>query len=677
MDTVPERPAARPLQRRVAWVTVVWAISEPLLLDGTADRWAALLLGLLVTLPLLASRRAPVAAALLIAVAYLVQYALGLRMEAAMSPELALALGLFGIAAYAPASTSRSAVALGIATTVPLGLWVISRLDLGDVTELATTQYLYLSAVVFAGVVPGIALRSREREVAHLDDEVRGLYGQAADEIGAAVDGERRTLSHGIVRIVGELVDEIHALVDRNRRALLGDPTANGAFDGQTAAAARRAADELRGLLKNLTGRADPSPGPAPGAWSRLRHPPPGSVRNLLGLAVPVIALAALGAIDRAELPALPTSLPTTDGGTLTIPASAVPTAVGYLLAIVTPLGLLLRRRYPVAAVAAVAAVLVLRALLGEISSLTISQIFVCGALAYNAGAWPRTRPAALLALAIALATTATCWALEQYRFDPLVYVYMVAVLLGTWLVGRAIRHDLRDALALRQRAAVLRAQRDRLCRAAVRGERREIAREMHDVVGHGLSLIVVQSGVVDVLAARDRDRALDALGLVDEAAETTRAELEALRAALASPSGTDGDPRSCSRSLERIVADARGSGQPVVADVDPAVDALDPDHRTALVRIAQEALTNARKHAGHAAVTVEIAVRPDAVSLCVRNRAGVPRKDVPRGSQLGLRGMAERAASHGGHLDAGPDAAGGWTVRAELPRASADLVAS
>lgn len=329
------------------------------------------------------------------------------------------------------------------------------------------------------------------------------------------------------------------------------------------------------------------------------------------------------------------------------------------------------------AAIASVAAMLVLRSLLDEVTSLTISQVFVCGALAYNAGAWPRTRAAALLGLAITLAVTGACWALEQYHFDALVYAYMVAVLLGTWLVGRAIRHDLRDALELRGRATVLRAQRDRLCRAAVRGERREIAREMHDVVGHGLSLIVVQSGVVDVLARRDPARALAALELVDGAAETTRSELDALRTALASPSGADDPTRSCSRSLERIVADARGSGQPVVADVDPAVDALDPDHRTAVVRIAQEALTNARKHAGDASVTLEIDVRPDVVSLCVRNQAGAPRADLPRGSQLGLRGMAERAESRGGHLDAGPDAGGGWTVRAELPRASADLVAT
>src|SRR6185312_6647470 len=128
---------------------------------------------------------------------------------------------------------------------------------------------------------------------------------------------------------------------------------------------------------------------------------------------------------------------------------------------------------------------------------------------------------------------TAFCWYSEQYHFAALVYAYMVAVLVGTWLVGRAIRDDLRAALALRDRAAAMRAQRDRLCRIAVDGQRRDVARELHDVVGHGLSLIVIQAGVVDAFAGRDRDRAREALGVVDAAAGTTQAELAALRAAL------------------------------------------------------------------------------------------------------------------------------------------------
>lgn len=661
------RPA--PLQRRVALVVVLWAISEPLLLDGTASRWVALGFGLLVTLPLLLSRRAPIVVAIVIAVAYLVQYALGDRMEDAMSPELALAFGLFGVAAYAPASIGRSVFALSLAAAVPAGLWVISALDLGKVERIYTSQYLYLAAVVFAGVLPGLALRSRQREVDALEGEVQALCARAATEIGVAVDGERRALSHDLVRVVDGLVDEIRGLVVEARRTVGTAESSATAFGGRMADAAGRAADELRALLQTLTGPSSERTSDTPPTRRRLRRPTGTELRNLAGLAFPVVGLAALGVADRMQLPTLPVTLPTTDGGSLTVGTSAVAPAVGYLLAVLTPVGLLLRRRAPVVAVATVAAFLVLRALLDELSSLTISQVFVCGALTYNAGAWPRTRWSALVGLAIALTVTVTCWALEQYRFDTLVYAYMVAVLLGTWTIGRAVRNDLRDALALRTRAAVLRTQRDRLCRVAIRGERRDVAREMHDVVGHGLSLIVVQSGVVDVLAARDPDRARDALDLVEGATRTTQAELEALHTALGSPSGPAGPARSCSRTLERIVDDARGAGQPVLAYIDPRVDELAPDHRTAVVRIAQEALTNARKHAGAAPATLEVEVRADRVRLQVLNEAGTPLLAVPRGSHFGLRGMAERAEARGGRLEAGPDGDGGWAVRAELPR--------
>ncbi len=695
------------LQLRVALIVIAWAISEPLLLEGEASPWAALGFGLLVTLPLLLSRRAPLLVAATIAVAYLVQYALDQRMDDAMSPELALAFGLFGVAAYVQATRLRPAVALALAASVPLALWAISELDLGRIEAVAPTQYLYLTAVAFAGVLPGLALRSREREVDRLDDEIRTLYARAANEVGASVDDERRILGRELVRVVESLVDEIRPLVGEARRELSGVGPTTAGLGRRMAEAARGAADELRGLLRTLTGDVDaaaPDPDPRRGLITRLapratvgrdgdgRGPATGldprapagrdssaprvDWRNLAGLVFPVAGLAALCVVDRIELPALPLTAVTATGQELTIPASSVSPAIGYALAALTPCGLLLRRRAPVLAVAIVAAFLILRAELDEISSLTISQVFVCGALAYNAGAWPRRLPAALLALAITLGTTAFCWYSEQYHFAPLVYAYMVAVLLGTWLVGRAIRDDLRVALGLRSRVAAMRAQRDRLCRAAVHGQRRDVARELHDVVGHGLSLIAIQAGVVDAFASRDPERAREALGVVDAATDSTQAELAALRAALDDGPDAPGPSRSCSLTLERVVEEARQAGQPVLAYVDPRVDDLEPEGRTAVVRIAQEALTNARKHAAGAATTLEVDVRGDRVHLAVHNDHGAPLREAPRGSRLGLRGMRERAESQGGAFTAGPER-NGWTVRAELPRIGAPALRS
>jgi signal transduction histidine kinase len=671
------------LQLRVALVVIAWAISEPLLLDGSASTVAALGFGLLVTLPLLLCRRWPALVAAVIAVAYLVQYALDERMDDAMSPELALAFGLFGLAAYAPESRPRLwfVAALALAAAMPGALWVISELNLGEIEAVAPTGYLYLTAVAFAGVLPGLALRTRQREVDRLDAEVQDLVVRAANEVGATVDDERRTLSRELVRVVEALVDEVRPLVAEARRELAGIGPATAGLGRRMADAAGRAADELRALLHTLTGEA------AVGADAPRRVGLSGlraagwragarglaagwrlDLRNLAGLVFPVAGLAALCVVDRIELPALPLTAVTASGEELTIPASEVSPAVGYALAALTPAGLLLRRRTPVLAIAIVAAFLFLRVEVDEISSLMISQVFVCGALAYNAGAWTRGLGSALAGLALALGITGFCWYSEQYHFDWLVYAYMVAVLLGTWLVGRAIRGDLRAALALRDRAASMRAQRDRLCRAAVHGQRRDVARELHDVVGHGLSLIVIQAGVVDALAARDRERARAALDVVEEATHTTQAELAALRTALDDGPEPSVPSGSCSRTLARIVDEAQGAGQPLLAYVDPRVDELPPEARTAIVRIAQEALTNARKHAAGAATTLEVELRGEHARLTVHNEAGAPLPDAPRGSGLGLRGMTERAESQGGTLDAGPED-GGWTVRAELPR--------
>jgi signal transduction histidine kinase len=648
------------LVRRVALVVIAWAISEPLLLDGDASRWASLALGLAVAVPLLFLRRAPLIVAVVVVVVHLAQTALGARMADAMSPELALAFGLFGVAAYAPSSGGRALAAVPLAAAVPAGLWLLSRLDVGVVDDVGASQYLYATAVAVAGVLPGLALRGRRSEATVLEAEVESLCVDAATEIGVAVEEERRSLSHGLVRVVNELIDDVDALVVDARRTLAEAGAPAGALGHRMAVAAARAGDELRTLLGVLA--APPTTDGSRGRRTGI------DLRALAGLALPAVALAALGVADRLQVPDLPVAVTTVGGGTLTIPAPSVAPVLGYALTVLGPAGLLVRRRAPVVAVVWVAAAIVLRAVLNDVESLNIAQVFTCGVLAYNAGAWPWTTGGALGAGGVVLVAAAACWLLEEYRFSPLVYAYMIGVLVGAWAVGRAVRHDLRDALALRGRVRMLRRQRDRLRRAAIRGERRDVAREMHDVVGHGLSLIVVQSGVVDVLARRDPARALDALALVEGATRATQAELRALRTALGDPTDPRNAGGTCSRALERIVDDARGTGQPVMAWIDPRVDELPPDARTAVIRIVQESLTNARKHAAGAAASVEVAVRGGRVTLRVVNDEGAPLTGAPRGASLGLRGMRERAEARGGSLRAGPDEDGRWAVHAELP---------
>ena len=690
---------------RVALVVIAWAISEPLLLsaEGADARLRALGFGLLVAVPLLAARRVPVLVAMVVVSAYLVQYVTGQRTSDAMSPELSLAFALFCISAYAPAESRRRFLAVPLALAAPAGLWAASVLDLGEIETVATVQYLYLAAVVTAGVLPGLALRGRHSEVAALEREVEALCVEAAIHIGEAARGERRQLGGALTRVVTELVGDIEVLAANARTSLaVGAGTSlaanagtspeagagpslaaarftrpseavGSAAAGETAAlgramaaAAGQAGDELRTLLRTLTAEGPETDPAAKGLRARV------DPRALLGLVFPTVGLAVLGVVDRLGTMDLPATVATSDGQTLSIAAPLLPTALGFALTILTPLALIWRRRHPVLAIEVTGGLLVLQVALGELTSLNITQVFTCGVLAYLAGAWPRTLPSAALAGGIALASTVGCWLLEQYRFDPVVYAYMVGVLIGAWAVGRAVRDDLRDALALRDRARVLRLQRDRLCEVAISGERRDVAREMHDVVGHGLSLIIVQAGVVDVLAPRDPARALDALRVVEGAARSTQAELGPLQAALAddrpSRDGAGRDRPSWVARVSAIVDDARAVGQPVIAWVDPRLDDASGEVGGALVRIVQEALTNVRKHAGAAATTLELSVRGDRVELSVTNETGRRLVGVPRGANLGIVGMAARAEALGGVAYAGPGGAAGWTVRVQIP---------
>ncbi|MBW0116039.1 sensor histidine kinase [Pseudonocardia abyssalis] len=196
--------------------------------------------------------------------------------------------------------------------------------------------------------------------------------------------------------------------------------------------------------------------------------------------------------------------------------------------------------------------------------------------------------------------------------------------------------------------------------------QRNQLARELHDAVGHHVSAIAIQAQAGRAVAASDPDRALATLETIEETASRTLAEMRAMVGVLRDGTEPDFAPHPGAAAIEQL---ARGGGGWPRVDVQLSgdLDELNPSVGVALHRIAQEAVTNAVRHARHATrVAIRVADEGERVRLTVRDD-GDAGSHTPPG--YGLVGMAERASLLGGTLQAGPDPDGGWTVDAVLPK--------
>lgn len=199
--------------------------------------------------------------------------------------------------------------------------------------------------------------------------------------------------------------------------------------------------------------------------------------------------------------------------------------------------------------------------------------------------------------------------------------------------------------------------------------ERAALARELHDTVAHHVSAIAVQAQVGRVLVGTDADAGAiaDALAVIEEEASRTLEEMRSMVGALRESDEPDLAPQQGVGDIERLVA-ATGSGPLVTVELHGPLDHLHPAVDAALFRLAQEAITNARRHARHATgVTVRVVDDADAVRLIVDDDGRAGGEGSAPG--YGLVGMAERTKLLGGTLSAGPGPDGGWNVTAVLPR--------
>jgi signal transduction histidine kinase len=238
------------------------------------------------------------------------------------------------------------------------------------------------------------------------------------------------------------------------------------------------------------------------------------------------------------------------------------------------------------------------------------------------------------------------------------------------WLAGRTLRTQTLLARELAEKAERAEHAREEEERRAIAAERNRIARELHDVVAHNLSVMVVQASAARRVLERDPQRAAEAAELIRRTGREALAELRYVFGPVRRGDGEDlSGPPSLSR-VEELARRARTAGLKVRLRVEGDSVPLPPGVDQAAYRVVQEALTNALKHAGSAHATITVSYEPGEVVLSIEDDGAAPTGDGldEAGGGHGLVGMRERVALYGGLLQAGPRDQGGFAVRARLP---------
>jgi signal transduction histidine kinase len=243
----------------------------------------------------------------------------------------------------------------------------------------------------------------------------------------------------------------------------------------------------------------------------------------------------------------------------------------------------------------------------------------------------------------------------------------------------------------LLHRARRIMVEEDRSAQLAVAEERLRIARELHDIVAHGVSLMTIQIAAARRVAAKSPGSASESLEAAEEAGRRTLTELEGMLAALrgadasigaaagnSAPTGTvpSRSPLPRINDLPALVETIRQTGRDVSFNVLGEPSALPASVETTVYRLVQEALTNAVRYAGESAVDVQVIFSPTAITVFVDDQGGGTTPGSSRtGGGHGLAGMRERLAAVGGSLEAGPRVPGpGWRVYATIPTITLDL---
>jgi signal transduction histidine kinase len=550
----------------------------------------------------------------------------------------------------------------------PLPLLLITVINLLDPANNSLVGGLAFTAVFLVGtpLLAGRLLRDRSRLVAQLRQQESLLHAERKASADAALAGEKLELAAQLQAILETGMDRLVAQVNFARVA---DQEHRQPAVGGIEAVARELLGELRQVLASISPGADVSQWTGAGlraALDRARvlapdnNPATPAVGEVYVTRERTQIQSKLRrALDRWDLwlaAAVFIGL-VIDVQTNTHPGAATAVAILACFAVAAPL--LIARQRPLMAVAASTAGVVIFSM--SVLPLTLTNLLtaICllFALPFVVAAF-EDRGRAVAGLGICL-----LGALATRSLDSI--AGLAPLLLGAWFVGRVFRDRTRLASALRETNRRLVVERDENDRRIVLEERARTAREVHDVVGHSLTVIALQAGAARRLWDSDREKAEGALVTIARVAEEGRRDLSRggdWQATVAEP------PRVL--KIHDLIERAQLAGLTVGVRVDGSEVQLNRASELAAYRLVQEALTNVLKHVPVAAAEVSLRYREAGLEVAVNNQIKVlPASDPAVGR--GLNGMLERVTACGGTLEWGPKPEGKFEVRAWFPAAA------
>ncbi|MFF3669578.1 sensor histidine kinase [Microtetraspora malaysiensis] len=348
-------------------------------------------------------------------------------------------------------------------------------------------------------------------------------------------------------------------------------------------------------------------------------------------------------------------------------PAQPQPYAPPAFLVALTALPLAARRRYPLTTFW-----VVLAAALATHAGATWITVLTCAVAAYGAVAYSRNRFLAMGGLVLAAGLAGG--AFRDVAPGLPNWMGPFVVLLSVGVFGSFVRFWRRQLGASRHRIAELQQAQADAMRRAVAEERSRIAAELHDVVTHNVSVMVIQAGAARKVMDVEPEQLKQALLAIESGGRAAMAELRHVMGLLAGPGGerldgpSDGlEPQPGLDQLDALVERVRAAGVPVSVEVSPP-GPLSPGVDLAAYRVVQEALTNTIKHAAGAAACVTIGHDGDWLEIEVTDTGGARSAGPRTGDGRGLIGLRERLGVYGGTLDAGQTAGGGFRIKARVP---------